>query len=94
MTALYSAASQLNELDDAEKSLRDLQKVLKKPKVVDFMETSLISRAGKSKLMIAIAKEAGMLDFYSTSIKGGYQFEFFFNIILLFLFLLPQLATG
>ncbi|PZC86391.1 ATP synthase subunit O, mitochondrial [Helicoverpa armigera] len=60
VNALYSAASQKNELEKVEKSLRDLQKVLHKPRIVDFIETSLISRAAKSKLLISIGKEAGM----------------------------------
>lgn len=63
MTALYRAASQLNELEQVEKGLIDLQKVLKKPNVQDFMATNLISRAGKSKLLMAIGTEAGMFSF-------------------------------
>uniref|UniRef100_A0A2A4JBF0 Oligomycin sensitivity conferral protein n=1 Tax=Heliothis virescens TaxID=7102 RepID=A0A2A4JBF0_HELVI len=60
VTALYSAASQKDELDHVEKGLRELQKVLTKPKVVDFIETSLIPRAVKAKLLISIGKEAGL----------------------------------
>ncbi|KAJ8728124.1 hypothetical protein PYW08_016509 [Mythimna loreyi] len=60
VSALYSAASQMNELEKVEKSLINLQKELKKPKIVDFCATSLISRAAKAKLLIAISNEAGM----------------------------------
>lgn len=57
--ALYSAASQQNQLDQVEKCLLDFQKVLTKPVVVDFIATSMISRAGKAKLLKEIAESAG-----------------------------------
>ncbi|XP_053607202.1 ATP synthase subunit O, mitochondrial-like [Plodia interpunctella] len=60
VTALYSGASQLNQLEDVEKSLRALQKELTKPKIIDFVETSMISAANKAKLLAEIAKSAGM----------------------------------
>ncbi|XP_075973552.1 ATP synthase subunit O, mitochondrial-like [Anticarsia gemmatalis] len=60
VTALYSAASQMNQLVAVEKSLRDLQKALTKPKIIDFIETSLISRGGKAKLLKEIATSASM----------------------------------
>lgn len=60
MTALYSAASQMKQLEQVEKSLRDLQKELTKPKIVDFIETSMISRAAKAKLLIEIGKQSGV----------------------------------
>lgn len=60
VSALYSAASQKKQLDEVEKSLRDFQKLLTKPKIVDFIETSLISRAAKATLLIETGKQAGM----------------------------------
>ncbi|XP_026725281.1 ATP synthase subunit O, mitochondrial-like [Trichoplusia ni] len=62
VTALYSAASQKKQLEAVEKSLRDFRKLLTKPKIVDFIETSLISRAAKAKLLIEAGKQAGMPD--------------------------------
>ncbi|KAJ8730125.1 hypothetical protein PYW07_017163 [Mythimna separata] len=59
VSALYRAASQMNELEKVEASLKDLQKTLKKPKIVDFMSTSLMSRSAKAKLLMAISTEAG-----------------------------------
>lgn len=60
VSALYSAASQMNELDKVEEHLKSMQSLLTKPKIVDFIETSLISSAGKAKLLQDIGKEAGM----------------------------------
>ena len=79
MTALYSAASQMKQLDEVETGLRDLEKVLKKPKVVDFMETSLISRTGKAKLLMTICKEAGMLEFSIQLVKDFTMMIMFLN---------------
>lgn len=59
MTALYSAASQMKELDKAEEHLQAMQKILPKPKINDFIETSMISRAAKSKILEGVGKDAG-----------------------------------
>ncbi|XP_050560976.1 ATP synthase subunit O, mitochondrial-like [Spodoptera frugiperda] len=60
VSALYSAASQNNELELVENSLNDFQTLLTRPKVVDFIATSLIPRPAKAKLLMDIAKQAGM----------------------------------
>ncbi|KOB77814.1 H+ transporting ATP synthase O subunit isoform 1 [Operophtera brumata] len=62
VSALYSAASQMKQLDEVEKHLRELRKILLKPKIIDFIESSLIPRAGKSKLLLEVGKAAGMPD--------------------------------
>ncbi|KAI8435948.1 hypothetical protein MSG28_004114 [Choristoneura fumiferana] len=62
VTALYSAASQKNQLDEVDKHLRSLQQELLKPKIVDFIESSMVSSAEKAKLLIDVAKQAGMPD--------------------------------
>lgn len=61
VSALYSAASQMKQLEEVEKHLRGLQKVLVKPTIIDFVETNLISRAGKAKLMLDVGKAAGKI---------------------------------
>ncbi|XP_022834454.1 ATP synthase subunit O, mitochondrial-like [Spodoptera litura] len=60
VSALYSAAHQNHELEAVENSLRDFQKVLIRPKVVDFIATSLIPRPVKAKLLMDIGKAARM----------------------------------
>ncbi|XP_031765413.2 ATP synthase subunit O, mitochondrial-like [Galleria mellonella] len=60
VSALYSAASQMKQLEEVEKHLRALQKELLKPKVVDFVETSMISVAAKAKMLQEIGKDAEM----------------------------------
>ncbi|OWR46672.1 hypothetical protein KGM_200375 [Danaus plexippus plexippus] len=61
IAALYSAASQMNQLDEVEKSLRSLLKELEKPKVLDFCETSMISSAEKSKLLQDVGEQTGSI---------------------------------
>ncbi|XP_022834432.1 ATP synthase subunit O, mitochondrial-like [Spodoptera litura] len=58
VSAPYSAAHQNHELEAKENSLRGLQKVLTRPKVVDFIATSLIPRPVKAKLLMDIGKAA------------------------------------
>ncbi|KAM3964483.1 ATP synthase subunit O, mitochondrial [Aphomia sociella] len=60
VSALYSAADHLNQLDEVEKHLRALQKEMLKPMIIDFVQTSMISRAAKAKLLQDIGKEIGM----------------------------------
>ncbi|CAB3254008.1 unnamed protein product [Arctia plantaginis] len=60
VAALYRAASVSNELDKVEKSLRDFQKEISKPKIIDFIDTSMISRANKAKLLIEVGTAASM----------------------------------
>ncbi|XP_045771626.1 ATP synthase subunit O, mitochondrial-like [Maniola jurtina] len=60
VSALYSAAHQMNQLDEVEKHLRSLQKELTKPKIVDFLETSMVSSADKAKLFKQVGEESGM----------------------------------
>lgn len=60
VAALYRAASASNELDNVEKSIRDFQKEITKPKILDFIDTSMISRTNKAKLLIDAAKAASM----------------------------------
>ncbi|CAH0397906.1 unnamed protein product [Chilo suppressalis] len=60
VSALYSAALQMKQMDDVEKHLRALQKELLKPTVVDFIETSMISSNDKAKLMREVGQQAGM----------------------------------
>ncbi|CAH2236798.1 ATP synthase subunit O, mitochondrial-like [Pararge aegeria] len=60
VSALYSAALQMNQLDETEKHLRSLQKELNKPKVVDFLETSMVTSADKAKLWKQVGEESGM----------------------------------
>ncbi|XP_059047180.1 ATP synthase subunit O, mitochondrial-like [Achroia grisella] len=50
---------QMKQLE-VEKHLRTLQKELLKPKVIDFVETSMMSAATKAKLLQEIRKEVGM----------------------------------
>ncbi|XP_013199644.2 ATP synthase subunit O, mitochondrial [Amyelois transitella] len=75
VTALYSAGHQINQLEDIEKHLRVLQKELVKPKIVDFVETSMISAANKAKLLEEIGKQAGMpaaaINFLSVVAENG-----------------------
>lgn len=59
MSALYSAALQMKQIDDVEKHLRALQGELRKPTMVDFVETSMISRAAKAKLLEEVGAKAG-----------------------------------
>lgn len=59
VSALYSAALQMKQLDQVEKHLKELHKVLLKPKIVDFIESSMVSRAGKAKLLEDVGKAAG-----------------------------------
>lgn len=59
VSALYSAASQMNQLNDTEKHLRSLLKELLKPKIVDFLETSMVSSMDKAKLLKQVAEESG-----------------------------------
>lgn len=61
MSALYSAALQMNQIDEVEKHLRALQTELLKPKIVDFIETSMLSSAAKAKILEDIAKSAGII---------------------------------
>ncbi|CAG4979945.1 unnamed protein product [Colias eurytheme] len=60
VSALYSAALQMKQIEQVEKHLLALQKELLKPKVVDFVETSMISSADKAKLMKEVGEEVGM----------------------------------
>ncbi|CAG9584627.1 unnamed protein product [Danaus chrysippus] len=60
VAALYSAASQMSQLDEVEKSLRSLLTELDKPKVRDFCESSMISSAEKSKLLQEVGEQTGM----------------------------------
>lgn len=59
MTALYSAALQTNQLEEVEKHFINLQKELNKPNMIDFIETSFISRNGKAKVLEEVGKEVG-----------------------------------
>lgn len=59
VTALYSAGFQLKQLEEVEKHFKNLQNELSKPKMIDFIETSFISRAGKAKVLEEIGKEIG-----------------------------------
>lgn len=61
VSALYSAGSRSNKLDEIEKSLRSMQSALVKPAVQDFIDSSMVSRKEKAKLMLDIGKEAGIL---------------------------------
>ncbi|XP_061713403.1 ATP synthase subunit O, mitochondrial-like [Cydia pomonella] len=60
VTALYSAASQKGELEEVDKHLRILEKELYKPKMIDFLETSVVSRVQKAKILQEAAKQVGM----------------------------------
>nr|XP_034831018.1 ATP synthase subunit O, mitochondrial-like [Maniola hyperantus] len=60
VAALYSAALQLKQLDEVEKHLRGLQKELIKPKIIDFLETSMVTSADKAKLFKQVGEESGM----------------------------------
>ncbi|XP_045497142.1 ATP synthase subunit O, mitochondrial-like [Colias croceus] len=60
VSALYSAALQMKQIEQVEKHLLALQKELLKPKVVDFVETSMISSADKAKLMKEVGEQVGM----------------------------------
>ncbi|CAK1547169.1 unnamed protein product [Leptosia nina] len=60
VNALYSAALQMKQIEQVEKHLQALQKELVKPKVVDFVETSMISSADKAKLLKEVAEKSGM----------------------------------
>ncbi|XP_038212070.1 ATP synthase subunit O, mitochondrial-like [Zerene cesonia] len=60
VSALYSAALQMKQIEQVEKHLLALQKELLKPKIVDFVETSLISSADKAKLMKEVGEQVGM----------------------------------
>ncbi|CAG9786185.1 unnamed protein product [Diatraea saccharalis] len=75
VTALYSAALQMQQIDDVEKHLRALQKELLKPTVVDFIETSMISSVAKAKLMQEVGQQAGMpaaaINFLSLVAENG-----------------------
>ncbi|GBP62854.1 ATP synthase subunit O, mitochondrial [Eumeta japonica] len=62
VSALYSAAGQMNQLDAVEEHFSKLEDELDKPKVIDFVETSMLSHAAKAKLIQEISKEAGMPD--------------------------------
>ncbi|XP_028174674.1 ATP synthase subunit O, mitochondrial-like [Ostrinia furnacalis] len=60
VSALYSAALQMKQVEDVEKHLRALQGELRKPAMLDFIETSVISRAAKAKLLEEVGAKAGM----------------------------------
>ncbi|KAL4712287.1 hypothetical protein ACJJTC_004049 [Scirpophaga incertulas] len=60
VSALYSAASQMEQLDSVEEHFRSLQKELTKPKVIDFIDTSMISSAAKAKIIQEVGTDAGM----------------------------------
>ncbi|XP_072932023.1 ATP synthase subunit O, mitochondrial-like isoform X1 [Epargyreus clarus] len=60
VSALYSAALQMKQIEQVEKHFRALHKELLKPKVVDFIETSMLSSAAKTKVMKEVAEQAGM----------------------------------
>ncbi|VVD02008.1 unnamed protein product [Leptidea sinapis] len=60
VSALYSAALQMKQIEQVEKHLQDMQKSLGKPGVVDFIESSMMSAMEKAKLLKKIAEEAGM----------------------------------
>ncbi|CAD0199331.1 unnamed protein product [Chrysodeixis includens] len=62
VSALYSAASQKNQLEATEKSLREFLKLLAKPKIADFVVSSLIPCNEKAKLLREVGKQAGMPD--------------------------------
>ncbi|KAJ2946021.1 hypothetical protein O0L34_g4941 [Tuta absoluta] len=51
VSALYSAAHTSNSLDKVEDGFKSLLPELTKPKMIDFIETSVISRADKAKLL-------------------------------------------
>lgn len=59
VAALYSAASKMKQIDEVEKHLRALQKELIKPKVIDFLETSMVSSAEKAKLLKDVGEKTG-----------------------------------
>lgn len=56
---MYSAASQKGELEEVDKHLRILEKELYKPKMIDFLETSVVSRVQKAKILQEAAKQVG-----------------------------------
>ena len=56
---MYSAASKMKQIDEVEKHLRVLQKELIKPKVIDFLETSMVSSAEKAKLFKDVGEKSG-----------------------------------
>ncbi|XP_047529884.1 ATP synthase subunit O, mitochondrial-like [Vanessa atalanta] len=60
VSALYSAAIKLKQIDEVEKHIRGLQKELVKPKVIEFLETSMISATEKAKLLKGVGETTGM----------------------------------
>ncbi|XP_011565997.3 ATP synthase subunit O, mitochondrial [Plutella xylostella] len=62
VSALYSAAHQMNQLDDVEKHCKALQTEVGKPVVKDYFESSMQSRIEKAKFLHEFAKSAGMPD--------------------------------
>ncbi|XP_045527076.1 ATP synthase subunit O, mitochondrial-like isoform X1 [Pieris brassicae] len=60
VSALYSAALQMKQMEQVEKHLQTLQKELVKPKIIDFIESSMISAGDKAKLLKDVGEKAGM----------------------------------
>ncbi|XP_047516452.1 ATP synthase subunit O, mitochondrial-like [Pieris napi] len=60
VSALYSAALQMKQIEQVEKHLQALQKELVKPTIIDFIESSMISAGDKAKLMKDVGEKAGM----------------------------------
>lgn len=61
VSALFSAGSQTNKLNEIEQSLRSIQGSLVKPAIQDFIDSSMVSGKEKAKLMLEIGKETGNL---------------------------------
>ncbi|XP_049869387.1 ATP synthase subunit O, mitochondrial-like [Pectinophora gossypiella] len=60
VSALYSAGHTLKQLEKVEESLRVLSVEIIKPRVVDFIETSMISRNEKAAMLKSFGTSAGL----------------------------------
>ncbi|CAH2106431.1 unnamed protein product [Euphydryas editha] len=60
VSALYSAALKMKQIDEVEKHVRVLQNELTKPKILEFLETNMISTTEKAKLLKEVGEQTGM----------------------------------
>lgn len=59
VSALYSAALKTKQIDEVEKHIRAFEKELVKPKILEFLETSMISSTEKAKLLKEVGEQTG-----------------------------------
>ncbi|XP_045448789.1 ATP synthase subunit O, mitochondrial-like [Melitaea cinxia] len=60
VSALYSAALKTKQIDEVEKHIRAFEKELVKPKILEFLETGMISSTEKAKLLKEVGEQTGM----------------------------------